>query len=386
MIKKNFTLVAILIIFITGKSFSQSPFFTGKPMYEIVTKRANVYLGTFTVELFPNIAPHHARNFDSLVSTHFYDTTAFHRVVPGFVIQGGDPNTRHGAINTWGMGAAGQPIVNAEFSAAKHIRGRLSAARSTNINSATSQFFVCTATAASLDMHYSLYGRVTSGMTVVDDIVNSPRMSGTYTDTPVQKIEMFITRIGSNDTVPNAPALLTPVNHTVNVDSNYTLLKWSAVNDGIIYHLEVATDSLFDPVDTVVSRDIAATSYLFGTQTGNTRYYWRVMVNNGGHFSAYSPIWEFRTRGATSTGLQSNGIVTEPLLVYPNPANGRFSFSNIERGATLGVYDISGKLIYETIAKDNYLLIDLTRKDKGEYFYRVTNSRKEMQQGKLIIE
>ena len=142
---KKITLVALISLFVIGENFSQTATYTytGKPRFQILTKRNNTLLGIINVELFPNIAPKHTRNFDSLVSKQFYDTTAFHRVIPGFVIQGGDPNSRHGPKPTWGQGQAGQPTVNAEFTAAKHVRGILSAARSTNINSATSQFFIC---------------------------------------------------------------------------------------------------------------------------------------------------------------------------------------------------------------------------------------------------
>mgnify|MGYP001794821952 CR=1 FL=1 len=132
---KNILLTILLFAF-TILGFSQSRTFTGKPIYQILTKRAGVYLGTTNVELFPNIAPLAVRNFDSLVSVSFFDSTAFHRVIPGFMIQGGDPNSKHGPKSTWGLGDTTQPNVNAEFSAAKHLRGILSAARDTAINSA----------------------------------------------------------------------------------------------------------------------------------------------------------------------------------------------------------------------------------------------------------
>ncbi|HOZ87941.1 MAG TPA: peptidylprolyl isomerase, partial [Bacteroidia bacterium] len=163
--KKISTLSVFAVLLNTGVFYCQSSFtYTGKPMYEILTKQNNAVLGSIIVELFPTIAPKHVRNFDSLVSTGFYDTTAFHRCVPSFVIQGGDPNTRHGPISTWGYGQPNQPTVNAEFGPVKHVRGSFSAARSSNINSATSQFFICVAAASNLNGQYSLYGRVTSGM------------------------------------------------------------------------------------------------------------------------------------------------------------------------------------------------------------------------------
>ena len=199
------------------------------------------FFGITNVELFPLIAPLAVRNFDSLVSKQFYDSTAFHRVIPNFMIQGGDPNSRHGPKSTWGYGDPSQPTVNAEFSILSHQRGILSAARDANINSANSQFFICVAADTWLDGQYSIYGHVTSGMNIVDTIVNSPRDANDY---PLQKIEMFVTYIGSNDTIPNTPVLLTPANGTQNVPSA-KIVTWSAVSGAIMYHLDVSVDSLF---------------------------------------------------------------------------------------------------------------------------------------------
>lgn len=384
--KKLITFTALLFLIALSTGHAQTPGFTGKPIYQIVTKRAGVYLGTIKVELFPNIAWHHARNFDSLVSVQFYDTTAFHRVVPGFVIQGGDPNSRHGAMSTWGYGQPNQPTVDAEFSAAKHLRGRLSAARSANINSATSQFFICVATAANLDYHYSLYGQVTSGMNIVDTIVNSPCYATTYTQTPLHKIEMFVTRIGSNDSVPNTPVQLQPVNGAVNTNTNLVQVKWNYVGGGIIYHVEVARDSLFQ--DTVATHDVAINYYNVTGLDTNTVYYWHVNVNNGGHFSAYSPTWTFRTKSPNLiiTGLDQNSAGNTALRVFPNPSSGKFSFENVERGSKLQIFDSSGRLVSEAIAGEGPLSVDLTKKEKGEYFYKLSDNAGGLQSGKLIVQ
>src|SRR6218665_4117685 len=130
---KKFTILCLAFL-LSGEVLAQFTYtYTGKPRFQILTRRNFTdTLGIINIELFPNIAPLHTRNFDSLVSTGFYDSTAFHRVVPGFVIQGGDPNTRSGLPITWGQGDPSQPTVNAEFSAARHLRGILSAARLQN--------------------------------------------------------------------------------------------------------------------------------------------------------------------------------------------------------------------------------------------------------------
>lgn len=382
---KKITLAALISLFTIGEHVAQVTYtYTGKPRFQILTKRNNATLGIINVELFPNIAPKHTRNFDSLVSTHFYDTTAFHRVISGFMIQGGDPNSRHGAISTWGQGQAGQPTVNAEFSAAKHLRGILSAARSSNINSATSQFFICHAAAASLNGQYSVYGRVTSGINFVDTIANAPKNAN---DNPLSKIEMFITYIGSNDTVPNPPTLTIPANNAINVDTTAQVqLKWLGVSDGIIYRVELSTDSTFATATTTLNTG----NLLYVTPSAlprNTKYFWRVRTNNGGHFSVYSPVSRFTTTSPyAGVGIKKQTINSTQPLIYPNPSNGKFTFSDIEKGSTIEVFDISGKLIYETNTKETATVIDLEGKEKGVYTYRITNSKQEGSQGKLLIK
>ena len=372
--KKHLLLLIFICLSIFG--FSQSRTFTGKPTYQILTKRAGVYLGTTTVELFPAIAPLHVANFDSLVNVQFYDSTAFHRVIPGFMIQGGDPNSRSGPISTWGLGDPSQPTVNAEFTTAKHLRGILSAARDTSINSANSQFFICVAPAAWLNGLYSVYGRVTAGMNTVDTIVSAPR---DVNDNPLQKIEMFITYIGSNDTLATAPLLNLPLNNSFSA-ATARALKWYAQSDGIIYHVQVSTDSTF--ATTYKSVDVGTNAYTVTGLIPGNRYYWRVNTNNGGNVSGYSTVWNFLISG---TGIDSYTEENQ-ISVYPNPSNGQFLFSNLEKENTIEIFDITGRSILKTVVKNSSYKIDLSNKAKGIYFYSITNQNKKVQQGKIIIQ
>jgi peptidyl-prolyl cis-trans isomerase B (cyclophilin B) len=374
-------LLGFLLAASSISAFSQVAY-TGKPMYNILVKRAGIPIGNIKIELFPNIAYHHTRNFDSLVSVNFYDTTAFHRVIPGFMIQGGDPNSRHGNPSTWGYGQPGQPLVNAEFSAAKHLRGILSAARlGNNVNSATSQFFICVAPAPQLDGNYSIYGQTIAGINIVDTIVLAPRNPQ---DRPNLKHEMFVTYIGSNDAVPVAPLLQSPPRDSVGVDSSsYLTLKWKTVSDAIIYHVDVSTDSTFANTD--LSLDLASTSTYFTNMAGNTRYYWRVRTNNGGHFSPWSPTWNFHTFGQT-TGIRSYAPNQNDVSVFPNPGNGNFTFSDVVPGSLVSIYDANGKVVFEALARSGIVTANLEHKDKGLYFYKVSLSGSKTFKGELIIK
>lgn len=144
--------------------------------------------GNIEVKLFPEVAPNHADNFLKLVREGFYDSTTFHRIIPGFMIQGGDPNTKNDDRRTHGMGGPGYSI-DAEFNDRPHKRGTLSMARSANPNSAGSQFFICVADVSHLDGQYTVFGEVVSGLDVVDKIVSQPRDSN---DNPDERIEMKI--------------------------------------------------------------------------------------------------------------------------------------------------------------------------------------------------
>ena len=140
--------------------------------------------GQIVIEFYSNAAPNHVRNFKKLARSGFYNGTKFHRVIPGFMIQGGDPNTKDGDKSNDGTGDAGYRIP-AEFNDIQHKRGIVSMARSANIDSASCQFFIMVAEAPTLDHKYSVFGHVASGMQVVDKIVKVNRDSNDNPITPV---------------------------------------------------------------------------------------------------------------------------------------------------------------------------------------------------------
>jgi peptidyl-prolyl cis-trans isomerase B (cyclophilin B) len=169
-----------------------------KPKYEISVFQSGKELGKMIVETFPAEAPLTAANFDSLVTMGFYDGTAFHRVIPGFMIQGGDPNSKNypNDKSRWGMGDPSQKRIPAEFNANKpdwnHKRGILSMARTNDPNSATSQFFVMHKDSPHLDGQYAIFGQVIEGIEVVDMVANTPRGRN---DAPNEVVTMKIKKI-----------------------------------------------------------------------------------------------------------------------------------------------------------------------------------------------
>ncbi len=144
--------------------------------------------GNIELKFFPDVAPNHVNNFIELARKGFYDGTTFHRVIPGFMIQGGDPNSRNANKATHGAGGPGY-TVKAEFSDKPHKRGTLSMARAADPNSAGSQFFICVADAPFLNKQYTVFGEVVSGMDVVDKIVSQPRDPR---DNPNERTEMKV--------------------------------------------------------------------------------------------------------------------------------------------------------------------------------------------------
>lgn len=130
--------------------------------------------GKIVFMFFPDVAPKTVENFKSLANKGFYDGTKFHRVIPGFMIQGGDPNSKDNDRTNDGTGGSGTNVP-AEFSMVDHKRGIVSMARSQDPNSASSQFFIVVADSPHLNEQYTAFGKVVSGMEVADKIVNLPK-------------------------------------------------------------------------------------------------------------------------------------------------------------------------------------------------------------------
>ena len=145
--------------------------------------------GELEIRFFPDLAPKHVDNFIKLAKSGSYNGTIFHRVISGFIIQGGDPNTKDPAKKElYGMGGPGYKI-NQEFNAKPHARGIVSMARANDPNSAGSQFFIVVKDSLFLDRQYTVFGEVISGMEVADKIVNAPKGPN---DLPNERIEMTV--------------------------------------------------------------------------------------------------------------------------------------------------------------------------------------------------
>ena len=198
MIKQATILLAIILTIVgCGTKQKNKDTVMEKDIAVITTK-----FGDIKLEFFDDIAPKHVESFKLHAQNGYYDGTTFHRVIPGFMIQGGDPLTksedksRHGtggnAAKFFGIGSEDSEStwdLPAEFSTTTHTRGILSMARSQNPDSGGSQFFICVADANFLDNQYTVFGKVVSGMEVVDAIVSAPRDAR---DNPDDRIEMKV--------------------------------------------------------------------------------------------------------------------------------------------------------------------------------------------------
>ncbi|MBC7838668.1 MAG: peptidylprolyl isomerase [Nitrospiraceae bacterium] len=157
---------------------------TKSPKATIKTK-----FGDMDVVFFPEKAPKHVESFMTLAKSGFYNGTIFHRVIPGFMIQGGDPNTKDlNKPETYGQGGPSQKL-KAEFNDIPHRRGILSMARTNDPNSAGSQFFIVVKDSNFLDGQYTVFGEVVKGMEVADKIVSLPKNSR---DLPNERAEMTV--------------------------------------------------------------------------------------------------------------------------------------------------------------------------------------------------
>jgi peptidyl-prolyl cis-trans isomerase B (cyclophilin B) len=151
--------------------------------------------GEMTVEFWPDVAPKTVENFKALAREGFYDGTAFHRIVKGFMIQGGDPLTKDPQMESrWGTGGPGHR-VKAEFNDRSHTRGVLSMARSQDPDSAGSQFFICLADASFLNGQYTAFGRLTHGDDVLGAIGDTPTTAGSGGERSKPTVRIGVERI-----------------------------------------------------------------------------------------------------------------------------------------------------------------------------------------------
>jgi len=163
--KKTILLYLSLILLFLGISACQ-------PQKKEIHKQIGVIqtnMGDIKIKFYPDTAPKHVENFIKLAKSGFYDDTTFHRVIPDFVIQGGDPNSKDNDRSNDGSGGP-EYTIQAEFNDKPHLRGTLSMARGEDADSAGSQFFICLKELPDLDHNYTVFGEVISGMDIADKI------------------------------------------------------------------------------------------------------------------------------------------------------------------------------------------------------------------------
>jgi len=177
--------IAGVMLLAAGSDRGHAQTASGKAPQAIIETK----FGSMEMRFFPDKAPKHVENFIKLAKSGFYDKTIFHRVIPGFMIQGGDPNTKDETNKAaYGMGGPGYRI-KAEFNDRPHVRGTVSMARSQDPDSAGSQFFIVVKDTPHLNGKYTVFGEVVKGMEVADNIVSLPRDAR---DNPLERIEMTV--------------------------------------------------------------------------------------------------------------------------------------------------------------------------------------------------
>ncbi len=180
-----FSVLGMLSLCVVGETLAEEPK-ADKSAPHVILKTK---FGEMEIVLFQDLAPKHVESFLKLAESGFYNGTIFHRIIPGFMIQGGDPLTKDPANrNKYGTGGPGY-TVPAEFSKVVHEKGILSAARTADPNSAGSQFFIMVDKAPHLDGQYTVFGEILKGVEIADTIVGQPR---DLRDNPVERIEMTI--------------------------------------------------------------------------------------------------------------------------------------------------------------------------------------------------
>jgi peptidyl-prolyl cis-trans isomerase B (cyclophilin B) len=177
--------IAGVMLLATGSGRVQAQATSGKVPQAIIETK----FGSMEIRFFPDKAPKHVENFMKLAKAGFYDKTIFHRVIPGFMIQGGDPITKDEKDKSkYGTGDPGYK-VKAEFNDRPHLRGAVSMARSSDPDSAGSQFFIVVKDTPHLNGKYTVFGEVVKGIEVADKIVSQPRDAR---DNPLERIEMTV--------------------------------------------------------------------------------------------------------------------------------------------------------------------------------------------------
>ncbi len=221
----NFKIFAITIVFLIFVSFIPLNFADSK-VAVIETNSGNM-----VIEFFPDDAPKTVANFINLTENGFYDGTKFHRIIPNFMIQGGDPLSKDASsIQNWGTGSSGNTI-DAEFNSIKHMRGIVSMARSMNPNSASSQFFLVHKDSTFLDKQYTVFGRLVTqeSYDVLDSIAsletNHNATSGMPLDAPLDLNSAGIHSIKIKD--------LSEISNTLNLGEPERIVSHSTFNDGI---------------------------------------------------------------------------------------------------------------------------------------------------------
>ena len=209
MIKKAINIMILLPIFFSGcnKQEKVEPIAlkaTNKVQSKLLKEVGiiSTQFGDMVVEFYERAAPKHVESFKLHAKSGYYNGTIFHRVIPGFMIQGGDLNTKgenksiYGqgghAAKFYGIGKEDNPStwdIPAEFNDIKHTLGILSMARTSDPNSAGSQFFICAGDASHLNAQYTVFGKVIEGLGIIDKIVNMPRDNR---DNPINRVEMTI--------------------------------------------------------------------------------------------------------------------------------------------------------------------------------------------------